>query len=571
MTVGVAQAITFSGPPIVGNRKLTWNWEALPGIDPAFQGNTLLVSEGTRPAPVPGTLRYLATDANDTVLFGVGSVDDRIYRWNPATGALLNVLPAPPSPLRSFDVHRSGLLVLAGLEDGRVAVWDLREGAELDPSLYAAQRSATTLARFLVSSTDPDDQRFVSAGPEDTLRVWSEPGSLLRRIVAGSATAIGLTPAGSLLAVSDPNGIIRVYEPVRGTILQRLEGHAASISALIFSSDQRKLVSLDTTGKIVIWPTSTWSQGAEFEVDATAGLTLGLRQPDGALVYTIDGEGFVQIFDGNDGRPYRSADITPGAAFAPLFALSGRRIYAGRDDGTLQVYRTGFCQPSGDDPVCFGGYQVWRSDTPEEEDAVLLRVFAFGDSTWGFHGTERIFADPDSLIGRGADPEEPLAGPHNGQPYYYSLTPFERHYLNGSVFDVLLNTVEEGFYRAEPDGPPTPVRAHESARVERPLLGRVIVVPNPYEAGLVPWDQEIGEHVEFRNLPEQATIRIYSVAGDLLREIEHGSDEFGESTNARGWDLKNTRGEKVTSGVYIYHIKTRLSAEETKGYFIVVR
>jgi hypothetical protein len=102
------------------------------------------------------------------------------------------------------------------------------------------------------------------------------------------------------------------------------------------------------------------------------------------------------------------------------------------------------------------------------------------------------------------------------------------------------------------------------------LLGKVIVVPNPYEAGKVPWDQETGEHVEFRNLPEQATIRLYSVAGDLLRVIEHGSGDFGEQTNARSWDLRNARGERVTSGVYIYHISTKLSAEETKGYFIVI-
>jgi len=175
------------------------------------------------------------------------------------------------------------------------------------------------------------------------------------------------------------------------------------------------------------------------------------------------------------------------------------------------------------------------------------------------------------LIPRGADPEDPLAGPHNGAPYYYSITAFERRYLGGSVYPVRLNTIDEGFYRRDSMGDPTPVTPHQTGRTERPFLDKIIVVPNPYEAGHVPWDSELGEHVEFRHLPEQATIRIYTVAGDLLRIVEHGPAAFGEPTDALSWDLKNELGEKVASGVYLYHVSTRLNAEEAEGYFIVVR
>jgi hypothetical protein len=167
--------------------------------------------------------------------------------------------------------------------------------------------------------------------------------------------------------------------------------------------------------------------------------------------------------------------------------------------------------------------------------------------------------------------DEEIAGPHNGMPYYYSITPFERRYLNGAVFDVLLGSIDDGFYRSDPTGDPVPVSPHEADRTDLPLLDKVIVVPNPYEAGKVAWDRELGEHVEFRHLPEQATIRIYTVAGDLLRTIEHGRGEFGEPTDTRSWDLKNQQNEDVASGVYIYHVSTDLNAEEAKGYFVIVR
>jgi hypothetical protein len=61
------------------------------------------------------------------------------------------------------------------------------------------------------------------------------------------------------------------------------------------------------------------------------------------------------------------------------------------------------------------------------------------------------------------------------------------------------------------------------------------------------------------------------MAGEQVRTIEHGAGGFGESTDTRRWDLRNDRGERVTSGVYIYHITTRLNGESTTGYLCLVR
>ncbi len=309
-------------------------------------------------------------------------------------------------------------------------------------------------------------------------------------------------------------------------------------------------------------------------------VSLGVRDPDGALVYTLDSTGLFQIFDGKDGRRYRSANVSGNAAVAAaIFADLGRMIYVGLNGGGLRVYRTGFCLPSGDNPECFGGYKIWRSPTPRAEDAVLLKTYGFGDSTWSFVGQERVFVDPDSLIPRGEhDPrlqDETLPGPHNGLPYFYSITDFRWSYLNGSVFPVGddLASIQAGFFRIDPAGDPVPVAAHSPAwpDSEPPILSHVIIVPNPYEAGNSPWDAQGGEHVDFLNLPDQATIRIYTTAGDHLRTIQHGKGEFGESSGRESWDLKNQQGERVASGVYIYHISSTLTAEEAKGYFIVVR
>ncbi|MDM7914094.1 MAG: hypothetical protein ACE15D_01685 [Candidatus Eisenbacteria bacterium] len=567
-----AQKVQFSGPPVLGDRKITWSWQPLDGLDPYFQGNTVLEEEGTLPAPAGAGAASMLRTNGGTQLFVVGSLDPRIYVIDEVSGAVQKISPQPPSPIADFVVHGSGRIVLAGFADGTVGLWNLDTDTW---DVYAAERTNARIVRFLVNSNELSELRYVTAGESDTIQVWAGPGSLLRKIAtAGSPTVrMALATNGSLLAAGDAQGNVRIYQPIASSsIFQRLQAHESEIRDLVFSADLARLFSLDAGGRLVGWETRSWTSRFTKETGTVTDPMLGIRDPDGALVYVLQRTGDFAIYDGKDGRLYRQADLaTQGDITAARVADLGRTIFVALPDGTIPYYRTGFCQPSARDPVCFGGYMIWRSETPRAEDAQLVRMFGFGDSTWTFVGSERRFTDPDSLVaGRGAG-EDPLAGPHNGFPWYYSITAFSRQYLGGSVFDVLLNTVDEGWYRADPNGPPTPVTAHSAAETSAPLLGRVVVVPNPYEAGKVPWDRELGEHVEFRNLPEQATIRIYTTSGDLLRTLEHGPGDFGETSSAKRWDLKNARGEAVTSGVYIYYISTRLNSEEAKGYFIVVR
>ncbi len=568
----LAQGARFSGPPVIGDREVTWAWEAIPGLDPYFQGNTVLDLKRTIDPPVPEPVRLMRINQTADLVYGVGRTDNRIFVWDAQTGALQKTLEAPPAQILDFDVHRSEQRVLAGLGDGRIAVWDLRES--LAPSIVPAQNGPCQFIRYIVSSTDLNEIRFITAGADEVTRVWDSPGTLRREIrTAGQqVTALGLTSNGAFLALGASDGVIRIFQPLQSDqAIRRLEGHDGALGDIVFSVDRARMISADATGKLIAWSTATWTVSFELNEVAEAAPKLGVRDPDGALIYTLDAEGVFRIYDGFDGRLYRQADliqdqVMSGAAYGNF----GREVSVATEDGRLRSYLTGFCQPSLDQESCFGGYMIWRSPTPNASDAVLLRIYGFGDSTWSFAGIDRTFTDPDSILPRASHSEEALAGPHNGLPYYYSVTAFQRSYLNGSVFDVLLNSVEEGFYRDDL-GDPAAVATHAPAREERPLLSRVIVVPNPYEAGKVPWDSESGAHVEFRNLPEQATIHIYTIAGDLTRVLRHGAGVFGESSDTQPWDLRNDQGEEVTSGVYIYHVTTSLNAEDTKGYFLVIR
>ncbi|MFH1097549.1 MAG: T9SS type A sorting domain-containing protein [Candidatus Desantisbacteria bacterium] len=73
-------------------------------------------------------------------------------------------------------------------------------------------------------------------------------------------------------------------------------------------------------------------------------------------------------------------------------------------------------------------------------------------------------------------------------------------------------------------------------------LDNVIVYPNPYLSS------KHGCSIFFDRLTENSTIRIFNIAGELVREIDvQGSPQ--------SWDTCNESNEKVASGIYIYLIK----------------
>ena len=78
---------------------------------------------------------------------------------------------------------------------------------------------------------------------------------------------------------------------------------------------------------------------------------------------------------------------------------------------------------------------------------------------------------------------------------------------------------------------------------------RIGVFPNPYYAFNPLEPHRFEKFVTFNNLPPKATIRIFNLAGHLVKKIEKNDD-----TKFARWDLLNQNFLLVASGIYIAHI-----------------
>lgn len=103
---------------------------------------------------------------------------------------------------------------------------------------------------------------------------------------------------------------------------------------------------------------------------------------------------------------------------------------------------------------------------------------------------------------------------------------------------------------------------------------RVTVVPNPY-MGQAGWDLKpnptdpTGTKIAFNHLPERSTVRIFTLAGDLVRTLGDGGTGDGQDGGTLYWDLITRNGQDIASGIYLYSVES--PAGSKIGKFVVIR
>jgi hypothetical protein len=167
---------------------------------------------------------------------------------------------------------------------------------------------------------------------------------------------------------------------------------------------------------------------------------------------------------------------------------------------------------------------------------------------------------------------------HNGLPYWYAVTAYD----DGTA-EMILDPVT---------GRHMPVPRYGSYAQSMQLVyprstpsrvgGRVRVVPNPYPGmhetakrtgraigDMAEYDRDpSGRRVRFVNLPRKSTVRVYTLAGDLVW-MGYFEDPSGTSAEPPGWNLVTRNNQEAVSGLYLLHVDSPHGTELTR--FVIVR
>jgi hypothetical protein len=110
----------------------------------------------------------------------------------------------------------------------------------------------------------------------------------------------------------------------------------------------------------------------------------------------------------------------------------------------------------------------------------------------------------------------------------------------------------------------TRAATHNDVALQRSRLKDVRAVPNPYYSRSTYELSGFNRIVKFTNMPETATVRIYTLAGSLVRTLR----KTDTTSSLLEWDLQNENRLPVASGVYVYTVDAP-GAGSTTGRLVV--
>jgi len=234
----------------------------------------------------------------------------------------------------------------------------------------------------------------------------------------------------------------------------------------------------------------------------------------------------------------------------------------------------------------FQGYRVYLSESPQASGFRLVNQYDIRDGV-GFDTGLDVVRLPQPVV-EGTDTlsyEVRLGGIPDGFKRYVAITSYDFQTGDPPSLEsgVLSNVV---YCTTGPDA--------DQARSQK-----VSVFPNPYrgESALDGRDAQGALNPRrrvmwFVNLPPQATLRIYTLAGDLVRQYDYdaatyrGTEADGVSPDAAdlaegrylhtggsqlAFDLLSDDGQEIATGLYLFSVVDRATGQSQQGKFLVLK
>ena len=242
------------------------------------------------------------------------------------------------------------------------------------------------------------------------------------------------------------------------------------------------------------------------------------------------------------------------------------------------------------DPVTgqkdFEGYRVYRSNPGDDktgnilDEANLIAQYDAPGNRTGFNnGFEEVrLTSPVTFEG---DSNEywyrfEASGLLSGWQYLFTITAFDE----GDVDAGLPSFESSRVANATRVFPGTPASDDDGAK-------KVGVYPNPYRVNAA-WDGSTSRtrKLNFYNVPERAEIRVYTLAGEIVAEMEHDADTYSGDTRwyddfsadnrilpggEHSWDLLSENGLSLAGGLYLYTVKDLDTGDVQHGKFVIIK
>lgn len=271
-----------------------------------------------------------------------------------------------------------GRLLASGSWDKSIRTWDVSTGRPI--KILTGHAAAVTRIAF-----SPNGQELASTSSDKSVRIWDVANAKTLRTLtghAGEVIALAFSPDGKWIATGSKDNTAKVWDAATGREI--FSSHADDwVQAVAFSPDGELLAAADYDGRVRVFDVPAWR--LRYQVDVTPLLTklvIGIPKvpvfglafsPDGRVLATGTGIGFVRLWDANSGSEISIFLDKSDGVLSVAFSSDGRLLASSNGGGvpgisTIDVWDVG----SGRKAAVLSAHHGWVWQVAFSPDGKLL-------------------------------------------------------------------------------------------------------------------------------------------------------------------------------------------------------
>jgi WD40 repeat protein len=315
--------------------------------------------------------------SSDGKWFVFGGLDGKIQVFGSNPIKLVNEIAAHEAKINNLTFSPDGSIIASASSDRTVRLFDARSGEELQ-NLKAHLSDAWSVTfspdgKFIATSgTDFNMFLFdkiellksssfafpVSAGrswstisPDRSKAAVVDPAArhqTLWNVIAKSEiaefstepiSAGSFSPDNTVLATVNETGVVAIWNSTTGSEIRRFSTHRPTGEGFTFAPDGKHLVSADADKTVRIWNANNGAMVREVCRLNDALTALGVS-PDGRIIFVGSLDRSFNLFDFETGKLIAHIDQQPKAITAVAFEPGGQTFATGAAAGEIQIRQT---------------------------------------------------------------------------------------------------------------------------------------------------------------------------------------------------------------------------------------
>ena len=463
-----------------------------------------------------------------------GGWDYAVHLWDANTGSHLRTLNGHRDRVNSLSFSPDGATLASGSYDDTARLWDVNTGSHL-----RTLDGHTDWIRDV--SFSPDGTTIATASGDNTVRLWDANTGRELRILKGHTTWVrsaSFSPDGKTIVSGSYDDTARLWDANTGSELRTLKGHRAGAASVLFSPDGTIILSGSYDGTARLWDANTGSELHTLTGHTGAVVNVAFS-PDGTTVATGSWDRTARLWDASTGSPLRTLTGHTAEVNGISFSPDSNTLATGSYDGTVLVW------------------ELKPSTIPDVPEPIRRKEDVTGDGTVNIQDLVAVAANLGQLGDSPADVNRD--GIVNIQDLVLVAGALDASdsapALNPQAFQTFTIADVEKWLQEAQQLPLTDPAFQRGILILEQLLATL----TPKQTALLPnypnpFNPETWIPYQLSK-PANVNISIYTAEGTLVWRLALGTQGAGiyeSRSRAAYWNGRNTDGEPVASGLYLY-------------------